>query len=182
MGGTITVSSAPGIGSVFTFRFPIVNPVPEQSGEPMLRKDQPVGGDPISRSKSLVLVVEDDPSSSMLAGKMLESLGYRAEFAADGAEAIQAFVPGKYLAILMDMAMPLMDGLEATKKIRELEATGGCRVPIIAFTANVMHGEREQYLAAGMDGSLSKPFKRAELAAKLACVAQIERAAEGGEP
>ena len=114
---------------------------------------------------NLVLVVEDDQDNSTLAGKMLQSLGYRAEFAADGAEAVQAFVPGKFSAILMDVVMPRLNGLEATKKIRQVES--GSRVPIIALTANVMPGDRELCLAAGMDDFLVKPFKRAELAAKL---------------
>jgi CheY-like chemotaxis protein len=92
---------------------------------------------------------------------------------ADGAKAVQAFVPGKYSVILMDIAMPVMDGLEATAKIREVEAAVKGHVPIIAFTANVMPGDRERCLAAGMDDFLAKPFKRAELATVLANVTQI---------
>lgn len=72
----------------------------------------------------------------------------------------------------MDMAMPVIDGLGATKRIREIELVSGGHVPIIAVTANVLPGNRERCLAAGMDDFLSKPFKRAELAAKLASVAQ----------
>jgi len=102
----------------------------------------------------------------ILAGKHLQSLGCRAEFAANGAEAVKAFEPGKFSAILMDMAMPVMNGLEATKIIREHES--GSRVPIIALTANVMRGDRERCLAAGMDDFLGKPFRKDELAAKLA--------------
>ena len=123
-----------------------------------------LGGTPMPPENKLVLVVEDDPDNSLLAGKMLQSLGYRVEFAADGAEAVAAFAPGKYFAILMDMRLPVMDGLAATRKIRE----HGVRVPIIALTANVMPGDRECCLADGMDDYLLKPFKRAELAAKLA--------------
>ena len=121
-------------------------------------------------SHLLALVVDDDKASGVVAVKMLQNLGYRAEFAADGAKALKAFVPGKYSVILMDVAMPVMDGLVATEKIREIEATTGFHVPIIAFTANVMPGDRERCLAAGMDDFLSKPFKRNELVAKLACL------------
>jgi len=184
MGGTITVASILGRGSTFTFRLPLES-APVRAGEmpsvqsPALDREStkpeqtepPVqtGGTP----GHLALVVEDDPENSTVAGKMLLSLGYRAEFAVNGVEAVKAFVPGKYFAILMDVVMPGMNGVEATKKIREIEATAGGHVPIIALTANVMPGDRDQYLAAGMDDFLSKPFKRAELATVLASVAQI---------
>ena len=113
-----------------------------------------------------VLIVEDDRNSSTLAGKMLQSLGYRVEFAGTGAEAVDAFAPGKYLAIFMDLRMPVMNGFEAVAIIRSRES--GSRVPIIAFSANVLPGSREVYLAAGMDDCLAKPFKKEDLAAKLA--------------
>ncbi|MEI8311698.1 MAG: PAS domain S-box protein [Verrucomicrobiota bacterium] len=125
-----------------------------------------------------VLVVEDDDSNSDLVGKMLHVLGFRAEFAFDGQQAVQAFAPGKYIAILMDMQMPVMDGLAATRKIREIEGVSGARVPIIAVTANVMPGDLERCLAAGMDDFLSKPFNKAALAGKLAGVAPNKFPAE----
>lgn len=115
-----------------------------------------------------VLVVDDDHYSSLLAGKMLERLGYQADFAADGAEALNAFVPGMYSAILMDVTMPLMDGLDATKRIRNIEAVAGGHVPIIAMTANVMPGDRERCQESGMDDFLSKPFHKADLAERVA--------------
>ena len=90
------------------------------------------------------------------------------EFASNGREAVAAFVPGKYSAIFMDIQMPEMSGLEATEKIREIEAGTGTRVSIIALTANVMPADHEQCMAAGMDDFLSKPFKKDEMAAKLA--------------
>lgn len=114
-----------------------------------------------------VLVVDDDHYSRVLAGKILEMLGYRADFAANGDAAVHAFLPEKYSAILMDVTMPLMDGLDATEKIREIEALAGGHVPIIAMTANVMPGDRECCLAAGMDEFLPKPFRKADLAEKL---------------
>ena len=177
MGGSVTVVSTPGKGSTFTFHLPLEISDGGMAAVPSLIFMGADGASPSSPSAeqpkppagALALVVEDDPENSTTAGKMLQSLGYRAEFAADGAEAVEAFVPGKYFAILMDVVMPVMDGLDATKKIREIEAKSGSHVPIIALTANVMPGGSEQCLAAGMDDFLTKPFKRAELAAKLAC-------------
>jgi PAS domain S-box-containing protein len=181
MDGKITVVSTVGKGSTFTFRLPIKKSAPYElndispnlraSGTESIAQERVLPGTGENRTAGPVLVVEDDKTNSMLAGKMLESLGYQVEFAADGAEALDAFVPGKYSAILMDIQMPVMNGLEATGKIRELES--GTRVPIIALTAKVMPGDRERCLAAGMDDFLSKPFKKDELAAKLACAAQI---------
>ena len=165
MGGKITVISTLGKGSTFTFRLPLKTSS-LSSGSATPTHAFPDSAHP---SGALVLVVEDDQNSTTLMGKMLESLGHRAEFAADGAEAVRMFEPGKFSAIFMDMAMPVMDGLEATKIIRERES--GTRIPIIALTANVMPGDRERCLAAGMDAFLSKPFKREELAAMLARVA-----------
>jgi len=171
MGGSITVASIPGKGSTFTFHFPLEISAGGMAAVPSHLFMGADGASPSSPSAevsmppegALALVVEDDPENSTLAGKMLRSLGYRAEFAADGAGAVEAFVPGKYFAILMDVVMPAMNGIEATKKIREIES--GSRVPIIAVTANVMPGHRERCLAAGMDDFLTKPFKRDELAA-----------------
>ena len=165
MDGSITIDSAQGIGSTFTFHLPL-------DASPLSSPDTPVHGtsDLTPPAAALVLVVDDDPPSSMIAGKMLQSLGYRVQFAANGVAALKAFVPGKFAAILMDLAMPMMDGLETTGKIRELEAPTARRVAIIAFTANVMSGDRERCLAAGMDEYLSKPCKMNDLAAKLALV------------
>ncbi len=116
----------------------------------------------------LVLVVEDDSVSRRLAAAMLNSLGCRAEVVCDGTEAVAAFAPGKYAAVLMDLSMPVMDGLKATEKIRGLEAAAGWgRTRIIALTANAGPDDRERCLGAGMDDFLSKPFKKSGLAAAL---------------
>jgi len=171
MGGAITVASTPGKGSTFTFHFPLeISSSKIGSGLLPLCQEEPSSVTPLPHA--LALVVDDDNASGVVAVKMLQNLGCNAEFVTDGAKAVEAFVPGKYSVILMDVSMPVMDGLVATKKIRKIEAATEFHVPIIAFTANVMPGDRERCLAAGMDDFLAKPFKRAELAAKLAGVAQ----------
>ncbi|MFA7344501.1 MAG: response regulator [Terrimicrobiaceae bacterium] len=169
MKGAISVVSTPGEGSTFTFRLPVdTSPPPlADGGSPVSGKSGPHGNSRPSGG-GLVLVVEDDSANSLLAGKMLGAIGYRAAFAANGQEAVDAFEPGKYSAILMDIRMPVMDGLAAAKRIREIEGRSGTHVPIIALTANVMPGDRERCLAAGMGEFLTKPFKKMDLAAALA--------------
>ena len=182
MEGTISVDSSPEKGSAFTLRIPT-----EGTEDPSIEAHDfaaesvlPRACGPPDPDGGPVLVVEDDRENSFLAGKILEALGHRAEFASNGREAVQAFAPGKFSAILMDMHMPVMDGLTATRRIRELEAGAGSHVPIIALTANVMPGDSERCFAAGMDAYLGKPFKKADLADKLPGAHLIVR--QGGEP
>ena len=163
MGGGIAVDSTPGKGSTFTFRLP-VGPQMPPARTPADQQRPPANPVP----GGLVLVVEDDAMNSLLAGKILESLGMQVEFAPNGLEAIEAFQPGKYAVIFMDVQMPVMNGLEATEKIRGIEAADGTRVPIIALTANVMSSDQEQCLAAGMDSAITKPYSRDQIAAELA--------------
>jgi CheY-like chemotaxis protein len=167
MGGTLDVESQPGMGSRFTFRLPQASAAPALVPAPSLTEPSAPAGqeEPTPALRLPVLVVEDDSSNSFLAGKMLKHLGYDVEFARDGKLAVEAFAPGKFQAILMDMQMPVMNGLEATRQIRALES--GQRVPIIALTANVMPGDRERCLESGMDEFLTKPFKLDQLSAKL---------------
>ncbi len=105
-----------------------------------------------------VLVVEDHRMNQQVLGLMLKRLGYCADFADDGLAALEAHGREKYAAILMDVMMPGMDGLEATRQIREREAAGSARTPVLGVSANATPEDRERGLAAGMDDYLPKPI------------------------
>ncbi len=113
-----------------------------------------------------VLLVEDNPVNQRVAQRNLEKLGLAVDIASNGREALDAFRPGRFDAILMDCQMPEMDGYEATRQIRRIEGAGA-RVPIIALTANALKGDRETCLAAGMDDHLAKPLEPEKLRACL---------------
>jgi len=107
-----------------------------------------------------VLVAEDNKVNQLVVGKMLEKLGCVVFIAENGAEAAELYQTASYDVVLMDCQMPVMDGFEATAKIRELEAeAGGRHTPIIAATANAMKGDRERCIEVGMDDYLDKPIK-----------------------
>jgi signal transduction histidine kinase/CheY-like chemotaxis protein len=110
-----------------------------------------------------VLLAEDNPVNQMLARRLLEKWGHTVAVAGTGLEALQALNETCFDAVLMDIQMPEMDGLEATARIREEEKASGRHVPIIALTAHATHGDRDLCLEAGMDGYTSKPIRREEL-------------------
>jgi CheY-like chemotaxis protein len=125
-----------------------------------------------------VLLVEDNRINQRLASKLLEDRGYRVTLAENGQLALDALAQARFAAVLMDMQMPVMDGLEATRRIRAREATEArARTPIIAMTANAMQGDRERCLAAGMDDYISKPINADELFRQLEGWAQARPAA-----
>lgn len=162
MGGGIGVDSAPGQGASFWFRLTlarVTTDAKDPSTSPRL------GARP--RFKAYVLVAEDNPVNQEVARAMLEQLGCRVDIVPDGSKAVLATLATQYDLVLMDCQMPVMDGFAATVEIRRQEAKGASRLPIIALTANVAKGIREQCLAAGMDDYLSKPFDQMQLAAVL---------------
>ncbi|CAN2049601.1 two-component system, sensor histidine kinase and response regulator [Candidatus Magnetomoraceae bacterium gMMP-1] len=108
-----------------------------------------------------LLLVEDNVANQIVANELLSNAGFVVDIAGNGLEAVEAVIKNKYAAILMDMQMPDMDGLEATEKIRN--TLGKKSLPIIAMTANAMKGDRERCLASGMNDYVSKPIDRISL-------------------
>jgi len=115
-----------------------------------------------------ILVAEDNPVNQKLAIALLEKAGHRVSLAITGADAVARWREGDFDLILMDVQMPVLDGLEATRQIRDQEKKTGTHVPIVAMTAHAMAGDRERCLQAGMDDYLSKPIHRPDLLAMLA--------------
>jgi CheY-like chemotaxis protein len=113
-----------------------------------------------------ILLAEDNVVNQKVALKILDRMGYRADVASNGSEAVEAVERQTYDVVLMDVQMPEMDGVEATARIREQR--GENRPRIIALTANALEGDKEKYLGVGMDDYLSKPIKIEELARALA--------------
>jgi len=125
--------------------------------QPIITRGTLVATEAKRKYSGRVLLVEDNAINQRVARRFLERLGCEVHVVGDGAQGVDAFQRGTYGFILMDMQMPVMDGIEATRRIRELEA-GRLRTPIVALTANAMMGTLERCLEAGMDDYLTKPL------------------------
>jgi len=162
MGGEIGVISEEGRGSTFWFEIDL------SEGRPVAANHflEDAENGPAARGGLRLLVAEDNQVNQMVIGMMLRRLGHRVDMVNDGQEATEAVVKMKYDLVLMDLQMPVMDGLTAAAVIRRLRHEAS-RVPIIALTANAMTGDREKYLAAGMDEYVSKPIELRQLLAAM---------------
>jgi len=129
-----------------------------------------------------VLLAEDNEVNRKVACGLLAKQGHSVLAVGNGAEALEALARERFDAVLMDVQMPVMDGLEAARSIRERERAQGGHVPIVALTAHAMKGDRERCLTAGMDDYVSKPLRAADLAAALVRVARDEDAAAPASP
>ena len=159
--GEVGFESREGEGSTFWL---------EISAQPAAKAPALQSRDPSEMLAGLsLLVVEDNPTNRLVASKILESLGATVATAADGIEGLLAVQERAYDLVLMDIQMPRMDGVEATRRIRALDSPTA-RIPIVALTANVMSHQREAYLAAGMNGVVAKPVSPPGLVAEIARV------------
>lgn len=158
MGGQIAVSSEPGRGSLFwiDLRLAIGAPGDIEIAAPQA----PEPGEPVR-----VLLAEDDLVNQMVVAEMLKTQGCEVDLVEDGDAARTAALGSRYDLVFMDCHMPVMDGFEATRRIREAERLRGTHVPIVALTANTLAGDRERCIETGMDDYLSKPVTSAQLSA-----------------
>ncbi|HQO33763.1 MAG TPA: two-component regulator propeller domain-containing protein, partial [bacterium] len=130
--------------------------------------ERPVTGNlPISDTGTMrslrILLAEDDPANSKYILHVLGKAGHQTELARTGQEVLTVMEQGRFDLIFMDVQMPQMDGIEATRKIREKEVSSGGHIPIIALTAGVMRGDKDRCLSAGMDGYIAKPVKPSDI-------------------
>jgi signal transduction histidine kinase/ActR/RegA family two-component response regulator len=157
MGGAIDVESREGQGSTFTVELPLARGEPAEAVAPAADTH---GDDGDLR----LLAAEDNPTNRQVLQAVMDSLGIDIDIVPDGREAVDAWRVGGYDLILMDIQMPVMDGIAAAREIRALEISESRRrTPIVALTANALTHQIEEYLAAGMDGHVAKPIEIAKL-------------------
>lgn len=131
--------------------------------QPIVTRGTLANNDNARRYTGYVLLVEDNPVNQKVAVRFLERMGCKVRVADNGAEGVKAWQDARFDIVLMDLQMPVMDGLTATRRIRELEAGKGRTTPIVALTANAMAGQLERCMEAGMNGFLTKPLEIARL-------------------
>ncbi len=180
MGGQIEVQSSVGEGSTFKLLLPL------QASQTLLPANDsklidPALSDLKNESLGHILLVEDYAPNVLVAGTFLEEFGYTYDVASDGMQALDKLQDAQYAAVLMDVQMPNMNGFEATKFIRELEAQDeNARLTIIGMTAHALTGDRERCLEVGMDDYICKPFNAEELRSKLKSYLKLQNGAGGG--
>ena len=170
MGGSIDFESEPDHGSTFWIVCPF------REGAEVSRDDARAGSLRLPSLK--LLLAEDDPTNQLVARETLRALGSEVRVVSDGAAAIDAVAHQPFDAVLMDVQMPGMDGLEATRRIRELDVGWARSIPIVALTAHAMQEHQQQCFDAGMDGFTAKPIELDALTRALCSIPSIRRVAD----
>lgn len=162
MDGEVSVESEPGIGSTFTFDITlaiaddlITSPTTPPKRQELLRPD------------ARILVAEDNKANQLVIREMFKRVGLSIDIAENGKHAVSMVQEYQYDLIFMDISMPEMDGMEACQAIRHLEDEHTANLPIIALTAHSLAGDKEKFLASGMDDYLSKPLRLSQLIEKI---------------
>lgn len=159
MGGSISVQSVIGKGSRFSLCLPL-----EPVEAPDVLKQMPkVAEEKKTLAGKRILLVEDVALNRFLVKEMIKDWGIELEMAEDGAEGLKQLQQKPYDLVLMDVQMPVMDGVQATRAIRQLSDPDRASIPIVALSANAFDSDRQSYLQAGMNSTLSKPFDSAQL-------------------
>ena len=169
MGGTVWAESLQGVGSTFFVRLPLTRCSPGRASDAAApgAEAEPEG----EVAQLNVLAAEDNPTNQLVLRTVMATFGLEVDIVADGAQAVDAWRNGAYDLILMDIQMPVLDGISATRTIRADEAqTGRRRTPIVALSANAMTHQVKEYLESGMDMHVAKPIQLARLQEALEAV------------
>lgn len=183
MGGSLHVESQLGVGSTFGFTVPLP-PASNASLTTMSTRSHPRLESPLSvpvkpaSGRSEVLVVDDNALNRQVLARLLKRAGYTIAFAEDGAEAIRAVKGGAFDLVLMDLWMPEIDGLQATRTIRSLSGHAAM-TPIVMLTADATPEMRQQCEAVGASAFMAKPFRNRQL---LELVARLTKTTHGASP
>lgn len=157
MQGSITLDSKPGRGSTFSCVLPLETPLEDR---PLPQPDEPDDSSPKAQTSLRILLAEDDEMNRLSTRLILRKMNHKVTAVENGQEVLQALTQEKYDAVLMDVQMPVMTGVEATKAIRNHDGSRfDPSIPIIAVTAHALNGDRENFMNAGMNDYLAKPVQ-----------------------
>jgi PAS domain S-box-containing protein len=168
MEGSLGVASEPGVGSCFTAELPFY-----EAGSNAPEEGRPEQVAAWTGGTLEVLLVEDNPVNITFGTTLLKKLGHREVSAVNGMDCLVALKNGRFDLVLMDIHMPVLNGMEALQTLRRQELESGRHQPVVALTAYALRGDRERFLEAGFDGYLSKPFRVGEL------ISEMTRVLEG---